>query len=286
MKTHHITRFEEIAQRLVEGTFARLFAGRLRPLEVANALAQAMEDHALPRTGDLPQAPNHYWVTLNPADYSALLAQQPDLADDLAHHLFDLAHGVYFALSHPPIVNLSAQDDVPLHQVRVKAQWLPPETDTTAEGNEGTRQMSPQTSQSSHDDQRPPTRPFLILEGKRHVALVKPTVGLGRSLDNDIIVDDARVSRKHAQLRLRYGRYVIFDLGSTGGTTVNGYPVQECVLEAGDVISLAGVEIIYGEDIPTPVPPPHQTSSTPVWRRSSLPETGQLPPIPADPSET
>jgi hypothetical protein len=32
MNTNHIARFEEIVQRLVEGTFARLFAGRLRPL--------------------------------------------------------------------------------------------------------------------------------------------------------------------------------------------------------------------------------------------------------------
>lgn len=275
MNTNHIMRFEEMVQRLVEGTFARLFAGRLSPVEVANALAHALEDHAVPRSGELPLAPNHYWVALNPTDHAALLARHPQLADDLARHLLELARQAGFALPHLPTVDLTPQSDVPLYQVRATARWSSPDStdtgdtaaETTAETTaefveDATQQMAPVSS----DAGAPADRPFLILEGRRHIALLRSTVSLGRNLDNDIIVDDARVSRYHAQLRRRYGRYVIYDLGSTGGTTVNGYPVQECVLEAGDVISLAGVEMIYGQDAPTPTPPPHQTGRTPAWR--------------------
>jgi pSer/pThr/pTyr-binding forkhead associated (FHA) protein len=103
---------------------------------------------------------------------------------------------------------------------------------------------------------RPSGRPFLILEGKRHINLAEPAVSIGRALDNDVIIEDPRVSRHHAQLRQRYGHYVLYDLDSAGGTRINGYPIEECVLHSGDVISLAGVEIIYGEDPPTPVPLP------------------------------
>jgi pSer/pThr/pTyr-binding forkhead associated (FHA) protein len=286
MKTNHIARFEEIVQSLVEGTFARLFAGRLRPLEVANALAHAMEDHAVTATGDLPQAPNHYWVALSPGDYSALLKQQPNLADDLARHLFDLAHQLGFALSILPDVSLASQPDVPLHQVRVNARWLPPDDAKTDERDDSTRQMPLQANDVQDDEQVLSARPFLILEGERHIALLRPTVSLGRSLDNDIIVDDARVSRKHAQLRRRFNRYVIYDLGSKGGTEVNGYPVQECVLEAGDIISLAGVEIIFGEDEPTSPLALRGTSGTPALRRSSPSNTSQLPSTTSDSSET
>jgi pSer/pThr/pTyr-binding forkhead associated (FHA) protein len=285
MKTNHIARLEEIIQTLVEGTFARLFAGRLRPLEVANALAHAMEDHAIPGPGDAPQAPNHYWVALNPDDYDALLAGQPDLTADLARHLFDLAHQMRFSMPDPPEVNLASQSDLPLHQVRVSARWLPADSDTISEEGQGTRQMPLPSDRLVDENPALPTRPFLILEGQRHFAIVSPTISLGRSLDNDIIVDDARVSRQHAQLRLRYGRYVLYDLGSTRGTTVNGYPVQECVLEAGDVISLAGVEIIYGEDTPTPPTPRHGTGGTPALRSLSPSETSQLPAVPPDSSE-
>ena len=48
---------------------------------------------------------------------------------------------------------------------------------------------------------------------------------------------------------------MLYDLGSTGGTFVNGQGVQECVLRPGDVISLAGVSLIYGEDEFGPEPP-------------------------------
>lgn len=286
MSKNHIARFEEIVQRLVEGTFARLFSGRLRPLEVANALAHALEDHAVVEPSGRPQAPNHYWVALNPADYTPLLAQQPDLADDLGQHLVELAHELGFAMPSPPVVRLRSQPGVPLHQVRVDARWMPLEGESMDAPTDGTRKMPSRPRPVTVDEQLPPTRPFLILEGQRHVPLVNATLSLGRSLGNDIIVDDARVSRRHAQLRRRYGRYVIYDLGSTGGTTVNGYPVQECVLEAGDVISLAGVEIIYGEDIATPASSPREDTGTPALRRSSLPETGQLPPVPKNRSET
>ncbi|MFW6115647.1 MAG: FHA domain-containing protein, partial [Chloroflexota bacterium] len=58
------------------------------------------------------------------------------------------------------------------------------------------------------------------------------------------------------QLRHRYGHYVLYDLDSSGGTRINDYPVEECVLHSGDVISFAGVEVVYGEDPPTPIPLP------------------------------
>jgi hypothetical protein len=284
MKTNHIARFEETIQRLVEGTFARLFAGRLRPREVANALAHAMEDHAVQDASGSHLAPNCYWVELNADDYAALLEQQPDLGDDLAQHLFHLAEDLGYVLPHPPKVNLTFAPNMPLHEVRVKACYEAPDGTVDRDDDGATRQMRP-LDRSQDDDQPLPTRPFLILEGKRHIMLSSPTISLGRSFDNDIIVDDVRVSRRHAQLQRRHDRYVVFDLGSMGGTKVNGYPVQECVLEAGDIISLAGVEIIYGEDAPSPVPP-SGTRITPPLRRSSLPETGRLPPAPPDSAET
>jgi hypothetical protein len=39
-----LSRFEQLAEHLVEGTFGRWFAGQLHPLEVALQLARAMED--------------------------------------------------------------------------------------------------------------------------------------------------------------------------------------------------------------------------------------------------
>ncbi len=58
------------------------------------------------------------------------------------------------------------------------------------------------------------------------------------------------VSRAHAQLRLVKDHFVLFDLNSSGGTFVNGERTNQSVLYPGDVISLAGITLIFGQDVP------------------------------------
>ena len=254
-----IERFEALAERLVEGTFIRLFAGRLRPLEVVTHLVRAMEDHQAPSPDGVPQAPTHYWVYLNPADCVALATERQALEIELAHDVTELAAQSGLEIQVTPSVRLLPDENVAAHQVRVDARWMPGEASNEVK-EESTREMEPDEDKDEVEDESaaiPPGRPFLIIQGQRHVNLVHPVVSVGRSLDNDIIVDDPRVSRRHAQLRRRYGRYVLYDLSSSGGTKINGYPIEECVLHSGDVISFAGVQVIYGEDPPTPIPLPN-----------------------------
>ncbi|HID88662.1 MAG TPA: DUF2662 domain-containing protein [Anaerolineales bacterium] len=249
---NRIERFETLAERLVEGTFARLFAGCLHPLEVATHLARAMEDHRVRAPDGTFLAPTHYWIYLHPKDFGLLVARRPSLAEDLAEHVAHLAQEAGLTLAGTPVVSVEPLVDVPPRSIRVEAQWRPSEE--IAAGS--TREMAEEEHEvvRSAAEEEPQGRPFLIIEGGRHVDLVEPVVNIGRALDNDIILEDPRVSRHHAQLRRRFGRYVLYDLGSSGGTTVNGYPVQECVLQPGDVLSFAGVEVIYGEN-PLPMPP-------------------------------
>jgi hypothetical protein len=251
---NRIARFEAMAEQLVEGTFARLFAGRLSPLEVVTHLARAVEDHQVLSPDGTLHAPTHYWVYLHPRDYEVLAVQQQELEVELARDVTELAAQADLMLIVAPSVHLLPDENVPPHQVRVDAHWMPEESVEGTEA-EGTREMKARDGQIEGEG-TPSGRPFLILNGDRHVNLFLPVVSLGRALDNTIILEDSRVSRHHAQLRRRYGRYVLYDLGSSGGTQINGYPVEECVLHSGDVISFAGVQVIYGEDPPTPTPLP------------------------------
>lgn len=73
---------------------------------------------------------------------------------------------------------------------------------------------------------------------------------LGRKLDNHIVLNDPRVSRNHAQIRLIDNQFVLLDLNSTGGTMVNGKKVTKSVLYSGDTISLAGMEVKFVRDAP------------------------------------
>lgn len=61
---------------------------------------------------------------------------------------------------------------------------------------------------------------------------------LGREASCDVVLSDPCVSRRHARLLFRDGNWVIQDLRSTNGTTVNDVRVGRCQLRAGDRIRL------------------------------------------------
>ncbi len=231
----------------MEGTFARLFAGRVHPRDVAVQLARALEDSAA--TG----APaTHYAVRLHPSDVQALQQSQPDLERVLSDELLNLARQAGLTLPEPPQVVLRAEANMKPHTVLV-----------TAEGRGSAPSATQTMTPVRPAEPRNAPKAFIIVDGERTVVLGKAVISLGRRFDNDIVVDDARVSRAHAQLRLRFGRYVVYDLGSTGGTYVNGIKVEECVLRAGDVISLGGIPLIYGEESGAADDPPSHPSTPP-----------------------
>ena len=59
------------------------------------------------------------------------------------------------------------------------------------------------------------------LDDGKSFALVSDSVNLGRQPDNDIVVDERSVSRRHAFIKRAGSNYDLHDLGSTNGTFVN-----------------------------------------------------------------
>ena len=90
-----------------------------------------------------------------------------------------------------------------------------------------------------------PEEAFLILEGFKLVPLVHVVIKIGRRFENNIIIDDPRVSRFHAELRAVNGSYELLDLNSLGGTYINGQRITKSILYSGDEISLAGFLMVY-----------------------------------------
>ncbi len=99
---------------------------------------------------------------------------------------------------------------------------------------------------SSHSTRE--RRPALVfLRGELIAApipLERDEVTLGRALEADVRVNDARASRLHASIKVVHdsqtgeARYLVKDLGSTNGTLVNGHPVAEAYLQDGDKLTV------------------------------------------------
>jgi hypothetical protein len=66
-----------------------------------------------------------------------------------------------------------------------------------------------------------------------------PLTSLGRAPTNTICIEDSFASGEHALITLRDGQWWLEDRGSSNGTLLNGYRIEEpVVLSAGDVIGL------------------------------------------------
>ncbi len=85
---------------------------------------------------------------------------------------------------------------------------------------------------------------FLIVN-RQMIPITKPVTTFGRHLGNDIVFHEDFLSRYHAEIVVEDGKYVLYDKDSTSGTHVNGKKIERCILNSGDLISLANINIMF-----------------------------------------
>ena len=69
-------------------------------------------------------------------------------------------------------------------------------------------------------------------------------VTLGREDDNSIRLEDTKISRHHAVVRPREGKWFVEDLDSTNGVSVNGAKVKQAELRKGDVLRVGTYDLV------------------------------------------
>ncbi len=85
----------------------------------------------------------------------------------------------------------------------------------------------------------------------REWELNKPVMVIGRTDENDIVVNHRSISRNHAKITLENGRYSIADLNSSNGVRINGEEYGKVEMRRGDMIDLGHVRMRFvepGED--------------------------------------
>src|SRR5438445_3055037 len=246
-----LERLEAMASRVIEGWSARVFRARLQPVQIAKRVIRAMEAH---QTISLAKTfvPNSYMVSLAPTDYAEFEQYKRSLERDLAEAVLGAARDRSFTLLAYPTVELEQDEDVSPGDVRVACALV----DASGEevpANEPERLGGVAAGHTMVLDRdallatkpRAPQGAIVAREGsvRREVPLTADPITVGRDPKNDIVLDDRRVSRRHAEIRLRLGRYTLYDLQSTNGTFVNGRRIAEIVLPDEDRITIRGAEL-------------------------------------------
>ncbi len=241
-----LDQLEARIQKLVEDQLAGILPGVKLEDRVIQRLATAVRENIVQQKDDWAIAPNIFALIVS-TETSPMWKEQGTI-DALKNIITTAGRDVGLKFTTQPTITITTDDTFSADEIKVVASHkLEPVADTQG------MHMSTMNEENDEGDNIPENA-FLIIEGVKVHPLTETVVNIGRRLENQLVIDDPRVSRNHAQLRAIKGRFVLFDLNSTGGTFVNGQRTSQTVLYPGDVISLAGVALIFGQDNPPPRP--------------------------------
>ena len=242
MNDQHIAQLEARLEKLTEGIFAHIFGKRVQAHDIALQLVRALENRLEPSSnGDMrPIAPDYYRIYVHPGALNHIRERYPNLAQVLSDQIVEMASNADYQLNHVPHVKFMPDARLSTSQIIISA-------DHGAQPGNTTAAMKPIKNPAT---QAPPKNAQIIISGQTSIPLNSTIITIGRSRQNDIVLEDSYVSRTHAQIRLRFGHYTVFDTNSQAGTFVNEVRIHEHRLQTGDIIRLGNSSLVYLEDEP------------------------------------
>lgn len=240
MSDDRFARLESRLEHWVESTFAAAFGYRVNVFDLALHLVRAMESGLRydPTGANRPVAPDTYDLYVQSDLLSRLQERHPNFTERLCEYLFTLATQSEYRMSRTPTLRLHSDKTIDSRHPRAVASH----TDESSGSTVGmTAVVAPQLEPA-------PRNPQLVINGGSPYPLTLDVINIGRMVDNDLQVDDPYVSRYHVQLRRRGNEYLLFDINSSRGTSVNGTRVREHRLRSGDVIDIGRSRLIYMDD--------------------------------------
>ncbi|CAA9459121.1 MAG: hypothetical protein AVDCRST_MAG14-2185 [uncultured Rubrobacteraceae bacterium] len=244
-------------QSLVEGAFGRAFRKQVHPVEIAKGLTKQMDENRMVSVSRT-YAPNDFTVHLSKADSESIQAYQSALRDELIQYASTHAQSKSYHLMTPPRVRFTTEDSLRFGEFGVTAKLTGGEgprekgapedtsgqtrifrTEKTDGGDQGTAAISAEEA-SKHGLAREMIS-LVIDDGKTYPLEGRGPWSIGRSEENDIVISDPNVSRRHARLSRLENGFMVEDLESTNGTLLDDAPIDRERIEGGDKLTFGGI---------------------------------------------
>lgn len=243
---------ETMLANLVEGTFGRLFRSEVRPMELARRLTREMDAH---RTQSVSRvyAPSEYSVWLSPEDRALYEGVEHELIEELCAYLLEHARREELVMASRPLIAFQTDERLRLGDFGIQARLVRVEDHqegrlAQAEHGHTMIYSSSERLRSQVPAQEPirTERAFIHAAGRRLLLSPRGAV-IGRSRGCDIVLEDAGVSRRHAKVSPSEQGWMIEDLHSTNGVSVNGQRLGggPTILGDGDQIELGNTQIVF-----------------------------------------
>lgn len=258
-----LQRFERRLEGLVSGAFAKAFKADVQPVEIASALQRELDDRSAIVGRGTTMVPNHFVVELSSHDYARLEMYANTLSEELAGVVREHSAEQGYQLRGPvEILFVEVEDlDIGMHRLRssVVASVKPVAQPAPARSHESGNVLSRRHARAETTRLAAVAAaaiPWLEVRGEKY-PLDKPVTVLGRGTEVDLRIDDAGVSRRHAEIRTGE-RTLLIDLGSTNGTTLDGVAVARAELNDGARIGIGETVLVFRH---SPGPQAGQTPS-------------------------
>jgi len=211
--------FEQRLEKMVEGAFSRAFKSGLRPVEIGRKLAREMDLNRSVGVNGRPTVPNHFVVHLSRGDHEGFAAMETALTRELTDAVREHARDEGYGFVGPVRVELDVDDKMRTGAFQIES--------TMSEGAGGAGAGS------------------LILPGGQRIGLTERVLTIGRLPESHITLQDTNASRHHAEIRPSGDGYVVIDLSSTNGTSVNGVRMSQQLLRDGDIIQIGNTKLLF-----------------------------------------
>jgi hypothetical protein len=236
---------ERSFENIFDGLFSRAFKSGVKPLQLGRKLLQLVDDEREVDAQGRRVVPNSYLIQLSPHDREGFADVEPTLVQELTAALREYITQEGYHVEGKARVALHTNANLRKGKFTVECRNIVADTPaapaTPEEPAAPTLTVVPNPP-SAFD--HPPA--VLTLPGGQRIELHEGHYVLGRHLQNDIVLNDTNVSRRHAEFVSAAGEVTVKDLGSTNGTKVNGVLVTgEQLLQHGDVINFGTAQVRF-----------------------------------------
>ncbi len=204
---------ENRLERLFERTFSRSFSSGLQPVEIATRIVREI-DLTRQLSAEGPLSPNDIKVWLGPRDAARFDGFQAALVRELEETVRQHALAEGYNFVGPVAVHVFVDDDVRVGAVAVETAFVGGERE-----------------------------PRLLLDDGRSFVIAEKPLIVGRSPVVPVVINDANVSRQHAEFWRTTDGVAVRDLHSTNGTFVNGHRVSAVSLSPRDDVTIGPIHL-------------------------------------------
>ncbi len=245
-----LAKFEKFAEKVFTGVFKKQ-AKPLQPVEIAKLLAREMQKYKRVSVSAV-YVPNVFKVYLNPQDWSGIGSFATAFSQELSKYLYQQGQAGGYTFLSQPLVELEPGTNLERGGIEVVCEFdesiadLPETEEVPAEEKKAEEKKEEtlilplksfprklQASGSGHI--------LEVVEGPnagKRFPLSNSSIFIGRQAECELVLDDTKVSRRHAALACRDGVFYLDDLGSTNGTFVNGRRIGRTKITAGDRVAM------------------------------------------------